>query len=234
MLPLPIISAITRKYPSNNPINWRVIGYNRVLIGINKHFLHLFSPPIIKEQEEEYGVNHVQRCWANHILLTMMPFKLRLPGPLYELYNTLQMPQHSQCKQHPSMDNETLNTSATKVWSYQHYPTHQAPLQLQYPTTKVWAQLLLHQNAEVPRPTSGYNITPLKRRQPDGVKCGFIGFSPRLNRALLMEATAYLCNFYHRSKPNVGFIVAFIQSAILLLSKADFVNGGHILSLCHW
>ena len=120
------------------------------------------------------------------------------------------------------------------VWSYQHYPPHQAPLQLRYLTTQVWAQLLLHQNAEVPRPTSGYNITPLKRRQPDGVKCGFIGFSPRLNRALLMEATAYLCNFYHRSKPNIGFIVAFIQSAILLLSKADFVNGGHILSLCRW
>ena len=85
----------------------------------------------------------------------------------------------------------------------------------------------------MPKCPPSYNITPLKRRQPDGVKCGFIGFSPRLNRALLMEATAYLCNFYHRSKPNVGFIVAFIQSAILLLSKADFVNGGHILSLCH-
>ena len=76
----------------------------------------------------------------------------------------------------------------------------------------------------MPKCPPGYNITPLKRRQPDGVKCGFIRFSPRLNRALLMEATAYLCNFYHRSKPNVGFIVAFIQSAILLLSKADFVN----------
>ena len=150
MLPLPIISAIARKYPSNNSINRRVIDYNRVLIGINKHFSHLFSPPIIEEQEEEYRVNHVQRCWANHILLTMMPFKPRLPGPLYEQCNTLQMPEHSKCKQHPSMDNETLNTSATKMWSYQHHPTHQAPLQLQYPTTKVWAQLLLHQNAEVP------------------------------------------------------------------------------------
>ena len=115
VLSLPIISAIARKYPSNNSINRRVIDYNRVLIGINKHFSHLFSPPIIKEQEEEYGVNHVQRCWANHILLTTMPFKPRLPGPLYELYNTLQMPQHSQCKHRPSMDNETLNTSANKV-----------------------------------------------------------------------------------------------------------------------
>ena len=42
--------------------------------------------------------------------------------------------------------------------------------------------------------------------KPDGVKCGFIGFSPRLNRALLMEATAYLSNFYDQSSLNVGFV----------------------------
>ena len=142
------------------------------------------------------------------------------------------MPQHSKCKQRPSMDNETLNTSATKVWSYQHY--HQHPPSTT--TTTISHHSSMSTATSTPECRSAlptwlqYHTT----RQPDGVKCGFIGFSPRLNRALLMEATAYLCNFYHRSKPNVGFIVAFIQSAILLLSKADFVNGGHILSLCGW
>ena len=180
----------------------------------------------LKEQEEEYGVNHVQRCWANHILLTTMPFKPRLLGQVYEQCNTLQMPRHSQCKQRPSMDNETLNTSDI-IPALPHPPSTT--------TTTISRHSSMSTATSTPECRSAlptwlqYHTT----RQPDGVKCGFIGFSPRLNRALLMEATAYLCNFYHRSKPNVGFIVAFIQSAILLLSKADFVNGGHILSLCH-
>ena len=41
--------------------------------------------------------------------------------------------------------------------------------------------------------------------KPDGVKCGFIGFSPRLNRALLMGVTTYLSNFYEQSFLNVTF-----------------------------
>ena len=47
--------------------------------------------------------------------------------------------------------------------------------------------------------------------QPDGVKCGFIGFSPRLNRALLMEATTYPSYFYERSFSNVAFVAAQIS-----------------------
>ena len=113
----------------------------------------------------------------------------------------------------PTKCDHTSTTTPTK----HHYNYNIPPLKYEH-------SYFYTRMPKCPVPTSGYNITPLKRRQPDGVKCGFIGFSPRLNRALLMEANAYLCNFYHRSKPNVGFIVTFIQSAILLLSKADFVN----------